>query len=350
VIAAPVVYAVTYANDDPAFLGLVESFIAALPASSYWPKVTQDYGVGALAMGGVVSLSDSAPDAVDDAQVQALLESRVADGTFVQPTANTVFAIFYPANTVVTANGGEGCATFGTYHGWTTLTGGQDVAYVVVPRCSNVFGRTVLDQTTSQFTRGLLEAVTDPYADHPAFGQVDDDHIVWQLVLGAEAGGLCSQDPSAFFVPSDLTSMVQKGWSSSSIAAGHDPCIPLAAGQAYFNSAPAFTDHINLGASFNHVTTLGALIPLGQSKTVELDLYSDAPTNGPWTVSAAGYDSTTELSFALDKTAGANGDKIHMTITANTAGSRDPDFERFVVTSTLGSVSHVWVGAVGQTP
>jgi hypothetical protein len=67
--------------------------------------------------------------------------------------------------------------------------------------------------------------------------------------------------------------------------------------------------------------TRGVQIPVGQSRTVELDLASAATaSNLTWTVAPFSYEDLTggqtTLQFALDKSSGAAGDKLHLTITA----------------------------------
>jgi hypothetical protein len=52
---------------------------------------------------------------------------------------------------------------------------------------------------------------------------------------------------------------------------------------------------------------------------------------------------STALSFAFDRDAGINGEKLHLTITANQAGATP-----FVVTSTLGTQQTFWAGIVAQ--
>jgi hypothetical protein len=99
-----------------------------------------------------------------------------------------------------------------------------------------------------------------------------------------------------------------------------------------------------------------ATIPVGSSKTVDVDLYSDAPTPGPWTVSAQDLTSTLAdagpaLSFSFDKTQGQNGDKIHLTINALSASPLG--VAPFQIVSELGApdaggARTTWVGVVGN--
>ncbi|MGH7284745.1 MAG: hypothetical protein ACRELY_24735, partial [Polyangiaceae bacterium] len=121
--------------------------------------------------------------------------------------------------------------------------------------------------------------------------------------------------------------------------AGHNPCQPFST--TYFMAAPKMPDtgSIDFGQGFTE-TSPGVKIALGKSKTIELDLFSDADTGGAWTVSAIDFGSAlmsgpAELGFAFDQTTGQNGDKINMTITSL---KKDPmGFAAFFIENQLGS-------------
>jgi hypothetical protein len=73
-------------------------------------------------------------------------------------------------------------------------------------------------------------------------------------------------------------------------------------------------------------TTRGIQVPIGQSVTVEVVLYSDAPS-ADWNVTAIDVaqrynQQPPELSFSFDKTTGNNGDKLMLTITRLRAASQ----------------------------
>ena len=93
-------------------------------------------------------------------------------------------------------------------------------------------------------------------------------------------------------------------------------------------------------------STKGLKIPVGQTKTVELDLFSEAPTPERWTVKVSEAYGTS-LDLSLDHNSGQNGDKLQLTIHVN---SQNPNFgaEVFVIQSTLGTQSCLWVGMVGN--
>ena len=131
----------------------------------------------------------------------------------------------------------------------------------------------------------------------------------------------------------------------------HDPCQPHPSADAYFNSAPALPDSVAFTFSGQKVTTKGVRIPVGATGTVELDLFSDGPTSGPWTVSAVDVltwvNQKPELSFTFDRDHGVNGEKVHLSISVL---AKDPSFgaEFFAIVSTLGDQQNIWYGTVGN--
>jgi hypothetical protein len=126
-------------------------------------------------------------------------------------------------------------------------------------------------------------------------------------------------------------------------------------GLPFFQSAPVLGEEVTFTPLPNSgsLVTKGITIPVGQSATVEVDLFSDAPTSGPWTVTAGdllsrafgSYGVTPTLSFSWDKTQGSNGDKLHLTITV-TGASLFGGAHAFVVTSTLDGRYYEWPGVV----
>jgi hypothetical protein len=100
------------------------------------------------------------------------------------------------------------------------------------------------------------------------------------------------------------------------------------------------------------INTKGVKIASGQSKTIEIDLFSDGPTNGPWGVDAIDMlakliGGAPTMTFAWDKQMGVNGDKLMLTITVTSStaalfGGAHP----FAITSQLGTSGTVWPGLV----
>jgi hypothetical protein len=99
------------------------------------------------------------------------------------------------------------------------------------------------------------------------------------------------------------------------------------------------------------VTTKGVTIAVGQTKSVDVQLFSEAPTSGEWTVEVHDLGeylgSTPHLTVALDKTQGKNGDTLHLTLTVL---SKDKSFggEGFVLVSSLNGQENLSMGVVGN--
>jgi hypothetical protein len=128
---------------------------------------------------------------------------------------------------------------------------------------------------------------------------------------------------------------VQHGWSNAAASAGKDPCVPPLPGEVYFNSAPRVKDALA-------VAGLGTM--KGKTATVEVDLFSEADTGGPWNVDVVDRSNGT-LDLSLDNTSGQNGQKLYLTITVN---SQSPNgYAIYQLTSSRGQTQTIWLGIVG---
>jgi hypothetical protein len=97
--------------------------------------------------------------------------------------------------------------------------------------------------------------------------------------------------------------------------------------------------------------TMGVHIPKGQTGTIELGFYSDAPTSTPWTLdyiegSPLAPVKTPRLTVTIDKSSGSNGDKATATVTVNTAGTLKGELISF--RSTLGASKHYMPVVIGS--
>jgi hypothetical protein len=99
--------------------------------------------------------------------------------------------------------------------------------------------------------------------------------------------------------------------------------------------------------------TQGVRIPVGQTRTIEVDLFSDAPT-ADWTVKALDYASAFDgvapaLELSFDHATGNNGTKLYLTITVLRA-DRTYTAEPFLLESIGrdGTVRSYWYGLVGN--
>jgi hypothetical protein len=346
VIASPKVVAVTFAGDP--YQATIDELAATFGDTAFWTANVHEYGVGHLAAKAPVHLALKAPTLIDDAAIQAWLKGRL-DGTHAEwgtADESTIYTIYYPAGTSVTLAGFKSCSVFGGYHSEVKI-GAKTVPYAVMPRCASFLDLHGFDVLSVATSHELIEAVTDPRPyTAPTFSNPDDDHAIWGWYTGGESGDLCTFNDGAFYTPSDYDFLVQRSWSNAAAAAGHDPCVPALPGRTYFNTAPVMPDAVKA----NGATTRGVKIPVGESRTLELDLYSDGPTDA-WSVSAVDLSALEGgkqvLSFSFDKTKGQNGDKLHVTIKVLGV---DPQYggEGFAIFSELKGQRNVWYGFVGN--
>jgi hypothetical protein len=371
ILTTPKVYLVFYPGYP--YETQLDDFATKMAASTYWGATTKEYGVGALTYGGKIELTgQTPPTSIKSTDIQSWVEQELQAGTFGTPDPEAIYTIFYPQGTTITQPNPvsplfpspQSCSAFGGYHDNATLGGdagpAKDYAYAVIPTCG-----TSVDGLTSVVSHEWVEAATDPYltsggtftlngGPNAAFYSVDGDHLVWDLLGGGEAGDQCEPEAAPIYVtPTDVGHQVQRTWSNASAAASHDPCVPGITG-AFFDSAPVLPETVTFTSSITGtITTKGVTIPVGQSKTIEVDLFSDGDTGGPWTVTAddvlskyyGSYGLQKTLDFAWDRTQGQNGEKLHLTVTVTTA-SIIGGGHAFMITSTKGTRQAVWPGLV----
>ncbi len=356
IMTAPVIVPVYFSTDDMALLGGVSSFIDQVGSTQYWKATTSEYGVGPASSLPAITLTEAAPNVIDDSQVAAWLAAKLNanDPAFPTPSVNTLFAIYYPAGTVITMNdlgGGTSCQDFGAYHSSTTLDaahGNAAVPYAVMPRCGDWGQFSGADALTIPSSHEFIEAATDPLPlSVPAYGQPDADNLFWAFILGGETTDLCAQSYSSYTkFPGDIDFAVARSWSNASALAGHNPCVPLIPGEVYFNAAPVMTDGIDLGGGMK---SKGVRIAQGESRTIELKLFSDGPTP-PFDVYPEDMTSILgaggSLGLELDEYAGQNGQILHLTITVNQAS--DYGLEFFMIRASQGNQENIWLGLVGN--
>jgi hypothetical protein len=385
VMAAPKVVPIFYASDDPATTAQLQDYVNKLGATQYW-SVMQEYGVGAITGEPGIQLTpaDDPPLIYDDADIRTWLANKLNanDPAFPQPDANTIYAFFFPAGVTITQGGvsggypGDGgvypeggtdasvpataaqsciAGGFGGYHGVDQAVNSGQAVYAVIARCANIFGLGGVDATTGIASHELGEASSDPVS---AYGHLDAAHSYWRnLIGGSEIGDMCAQQVGSFVKFSDSPYVVQRLWSNKAALAGTDPCVPEPTGEVYFNTIPNLPDTLQLsgrGADGGTTTipTKAVQIAVGSSKSIDLDLFSTAPTSAPWKIVAQdeyqlGFAATKQLTLAPSITVGENGTKINLSITVNSAGSKNQ--EPFLVTSTAqDGTQHMWAGLVSQ--
>ncbi|MBI3557312.1 MAG: hypothetical protein HY074_13695 [Deltaproteobacteria bacterium] len=347
VLADPVFVSVTFPDD--ALATSLEQFGSQVGVSSFWAPMSE-YGVGAATAGTPVHVSVAAPATIDDAGIQTWLASML-DGTHVEfgtPTANTLYVLYYPTSTTSTIQGLSSCTDFDGYHSDLRLSSGLYISYAVIARCKPSAGQTQLEQLTSTASHEMAEAASDalPFDNTAVDGVVQSQNIWDTMSFGSEVSDMCQRYDSSYYQPADLAFQVQRYWSNAAAAASADPCAPNSA--VYFNSAPIANDAVKYLDSGSFVSTRGVLLAVGQTTTIPIALFSNAPTGGPWQVSAMeDQNSVSNLDLAFDKTSGQNGDTLQLTITVKSKNATF-DAELVWIKSQLNGQSHYWPLVVAQ--
>jgi hypothetical protein len=271
----------------------------------------------------VISIPGSAPAQLTDAALTAQIAANTSGAAPAWGPADpgVIYLYALPEGTTETVAGaGSCCSDFGGYHDETT-SGTVTVPYAVGCACPGFLGSgaSALDERTGAISHELVEAATDPFPfTNPALSSTDEADLVWTLVTGGEVGDMCAVLPDAFYTPAGASNLVQRSWSNASAALGQDPCVPHVGPAPYFATFPVL-DEVMYGGAQGYPTR-GLQIPVGQSRTIELDLFSAGDSSFTWNVTPFSYEDligvgTPTLGFSLDKTVGGAGDKLHLTIT-----------------------------------
>jgi hypothetical protein len=361
VLASPRVQPFVYAADPQ--LSDMTDFLAWISTSSYWTDTTAEYGVGTPTILPPIMLPTPAPATLSDADLQGLIGTLVT-GT---PDPGTIYLFVLPPTTIESDADGACCQDYDGYHDQATV-GSVTVPYALSCACLNNFDGTNVDplqQRTVNASHELIEASTDPFPQtNAAWVEEDDDHLIWSYVTGGELADMCEFDFDSYNVPAGSKYMIQRSWSNAAAKKSLDPCVPYGGTAPYFNTIPVLSDTLDMlpfqtrTGGVGTASGKGLKLAAGATTTIDLQLFSDGPTTGPWTVSV--YDATAfitnstadaNLELSLDKSTGQNGDVLHLTITARSYAPNFGEWEGldaagFVIFSDLGTEDNLSMGLV----
>ena len=362
-LKTPTIVTVTWDTDpDQAKL---EAFGDAIGGTDYWKAVTAEYGV-APAISGMtnhvripVTASSPLPVSLGQMDLDTLVATKAGTSMtsgWPAPTSNHVYIVYLHPNTILDFGGGASACTVGVggYHD-STMVNGADISYAIVPRCS-FHMLTAFDATTITASHELAEAATDPRPGNGIYG-FDDNHFAleqWQRG-NVEDGDACEFFKDSEYKETDpFPYFVQRQWSNVASAAGHDPCVPSVG--PYFNVTPLSLETVYADLSKNggsaKAASKGIPIKVGETKTFPVGFFSDAPTNGPWTVRAVEQGNpaypvkTPHLKVSIDKTSGENGEIAYVTVTVNSAGATKTEY--ISVVSTLNGITRYMPILIGS--
>lgn len=348
--SAPVFYLVTVAGNP--LTAPLSDFLAKLGTSSDWDAALGSYGVGPAFFGGAVTIAPWAATIGHDT-IPAMLDAML-DGTHPEygaPSLDSSYVVVLPAGVTIQNPFGRSCDDFGGYHEAFAISAGPfagtEVTYSAIPRCSpdgSGLSSTQLDELTYVISHELAETASNPLdtTGRPAWDAFGPADLAWNLFAGGEIADICATLAPALR-PADLGYLVAPVWSNRAAAASHNPCQPSVG--PYFAAAPVLPDTVSVSLS-ECVPT--AIIPVGSSRTIELDIFSDGPTAGPIQIraeeAAPPSGPAGNLGFALDRASGVNGEKVHLTVHVRSAGTGWGlgNVELFFVTATQGGTKRLW--------
>ncbi len=336
-MADPVIVPIAFSGDP--LESSIDDFAAGLGASDYWHQTTSEYGVGPLVSASPIVMAEAAPATIDNAQIISWLGTEIqTDSRFGLPRFEKIYASYYPGGTTVTLPGvGTGCIDFGAYN-WGAWWNGQLLQFAVMPRCS---GGTNLVGATAATSHEVIENLVDSQ-------WMDDAHAIWAYAIRNPDGQAADQCDGVWNNDGtyDGTYTVERTWSNKSAREGHDLCVPVAPGEVYMLAIPIMDDAVTLYPDSDAgIPTTGVKIPVGGSRTIDVDLFADGPT-GSWSLSADDIGTGT-LTFAFDQATGSNGDVRKLTITVNSASAKWGG-EPFEIVSSQGGATHSYYGFVGN--
>ena len=336
----------------------IDTFLGRLQAASYWQTVGAEYGVGAVSVLPGYSPSVTVPAAVTPDDLpgllgQALQAMQTTDGS--PPIrSDTIYALFFDPNTTISIMGVTLCGTghpSGFHDEW--QLGSVKVPVAVVPTCAmsdSDPGLTGADILTPSLSHELIEAATDPYVrSDPAYLAVDDNHALWAEALsGAEVGDLCENEvPSVIALP-ELGFPVQRIWSNSSAHAGTGPCVPVPAGEKYFNGQASLPNQVMLDNGAGGTVTLPALnAPAGQNVLAHVSLHTDHADTASAQVFALEFDDP-KSTIRSDPTrvVARVGQTVPVPVTPSVASKTG--LVPLVIGAFRTGTLHLWVGGINR--
>jgi hypothetical protein len=329
VIAAPHIVPVVFAGDP--MLSDITNFTSKLAGSKFWTDTATEYGVGALTASAPVVLNETPAASLTSAQIETWLATELSGASppLGQPDASTLYAVFYPSGVTITMDGagemGQSCQGYGGYH-YEITAGGKSVGYAVLPRCAGI------DDLTVATAHEAFEWATDPFpTTAPAFAKLDDPHWAWQAAMIGELGDLCTFLDPDYPSPPEIGYSVQRFWSNKLSLAGNFPCGPKKP-VAYIQAiATADDDAIvpDYAAHAGTLTTKAIRVKPGQSRTVDVHIYTDDMSSRPVYVYAQNIEelyqkpSTSGFTYSIPTTPAAMGSVLKLTVNAPTQQSMD---------------------------
>ena len=344
-----------------AFESEVDTFLASLQTSIYWPAVVAEYGVGPLSVlpshvssvsaPPTIAISDSQLGGIDNLFAQLMTADAAVLGA---PSGDTIYALFFPPTTTFTSSGVAFCLPT-SLHGFhfESAASGTRLAVVVIPSCTNFPGGPGtpdligFSALTPAISHELVEAATDPFLDSaPAFADTDAAHAMWSIEIGGgKVGDLCANEAPNRVIPSDIGFPVQRMWSNAAVQAGTGPCVPVPPGELFFVGVPDLPDRVVVQQRHGMTVTVPALsAAVGAAATVGVTFRSPGDMRNAWRVAAVeDHDRGATLSKVFSLTTGIQGQRLQIGVTPTEVSA---GIFPLVVISANRDAFHLWIGAI----
>jgi hypothetical protein len=338
----------------------VKSYGDWMLSSQWLATVGADYGVsnGGTHVADAV-ISGSAPASVTDSDIRDLLVGWVDAGGIPAPDSKTIYLVYFPDTTTITAIGGTSCqyGGFGGYHDMFIPDSGTDaLIYGVIASCPNNsgFGPSEANGVSLAASHEFMEAATDPdpvaQAGSDRTWAFTDYTDPWAWNFG-EVGDPCTGAPTSETTDAG-TFLAQRIWSNTAAKNGSEsPCIPIPANEVYFTvyTNPAATQFITHSSN-------------DQSVTYTVVPWANGPVSGGWNIFAGSAitDSQTGMSagsVTFSQADGGSGNQLlgvyvgaPLTMTvdvpANTSGQSLIQVQIYSYTDPTFNDYNIWPAAI----
>jgi hypothetical protein len=299
ILTAPQIVTFTFSTTPGATQ--LQAFGQTITQTDWFAAVTKDYCIpgGACITSGPAGLSVDITTAAAATYIDTMGQGSATGGTDLEqfmnqeisaavtaktipaPTANSLYAFYFPTTSTIwmgaVNQGGQSCRDFGGYHSAMLYTDGKTpIVYAILPDCGDGTAQDDLPGMTIAASHEIVEATTDPnsngvpawYLDQPqtadagvTTAQFRNDPWATSSQFG-EVGDNCESIQDSIWPLDDAGTLVQRIWSSSAAALGHNPCVPVPKGEAYYNAS---TDKALYVAN------------VGDTFTVDVSAFSDLP-------------------------------------------------------------------------
>jgi hypothetical protein len=336
-----------------AFQTEVDTFLAKMAGSTYWPTTVSEYGVGDLTILPSVVTSVSSSTAQSDSTIAGLLaQVFTADGAALgTPSGDTIYLLLFPSTTTITAQGQAMCTDTGPsgFHTEYTLNG-VNVSGIVLPSCSTFAGDSTLtgvQALTPTISHEVIESATDPFpTTQPAFADVDDRHAIWSVAInGGEVADLCENETPDLTTPGDIGYPVQRIWSNAAASAGQSPCVPVPPGELFFIAVPSLPDQVLVSRGGKQFSVPALTATVGSQANVSVSMRSENNSVAGWAVGALEYHSDSASVPTPSSMQGATGQTLRLSVVPNEVAS---GLFPLIIASGSQKAVHFWIGAINR--